>query len=100
MDDRCDQLADCLMRWQWPDGGWNCDRKPDAATSSFWESLIPLRGLSAYAQATGDAKATAAAERAAELAERIRDRLGISVHRRSVERALARGKKNNDPHGG
>ena len=29
----------------------------------------------------------------AELAERIKDRFGISVHPRSVERALARGKK-------
>jgi len=24
MDERCDQLAECLLRWQWPDGGWNC----------------------------------------------------------------------------
>ena len=80
MDDRCGQLADCLMRWQWPDGGWNCDRKPGAATSSFWESLIPLRGLSAYAQATGSGKASAAAARVAEvflvrrLFRRCRDR--------------------------
>ncbi len=29
----------------------------------------------------------------AELAKRIKDRFGISVHPRSVERALARGKK-------
>lgn len=55
------------MRWQWPDGGWNCDRKPEAIHSSFWESHIPLRGLSAYARLTGDDKARAAVERAAEL---------------------------------
>ena len=47
-DERADQLAQNLMRWQWPDGGWNCDRKPEATHSSFWESLIPLRALSLY----------------------------------------------------
>lgn len=67
MDARCDQLADCLIRWQWPDGGWNCDCRPEASTSSFWESLLPLRGLSAYVRATGNAKARKAAARAAEL---------------------------------
>jgi hypothetical protein len=66
-DDRCRHLADCLIRWQWPDGGWNCDRRPEAAISSFWESLIPLRGLSLYARATGYAAARAAAEYAAGL---------------------------------
>ncbi len=67
LDEKCDQLARLLMRWQWPDGGWNCDRKPGAATSSFWESLIPLRALSAYGRATGNAEAMAAADRAAEV---------------------------------
>jgi hypothetical protein len=66
-DDRCHQLAECLMRWQWPDGGWNCDRRPEASTSSFWESLIPLRALSAYAKATGSTEARRAAERAGEV---------------------------------
>jgi hypothetical protein len=54
LDERGRRLARLLLRWQWPDGGWNCDRRPEAATSSFWESLIPLRGLAAYARATGD----------------------------------------------
>jgi hypothetical protein len=45
-----EQLAELLMKWQWPDGGWNCDRKPAAHHSSFWESLIPLRALSLYAK--------------------------------------------------
>lgn len=66
-DEKCDRLAELLIRWQWPDGGWNCDRKPEAATSSFWESLIPLRALSAYGRATGDARALNAADRAAEV---------------------------------
>ena len=66
-DERADQLARYLMRWQWPDGGWNCDRKPEAVNSSFWESLIPLRGLALYARETGNAEAKTSAARAAEV---------------------------------
>lgn len=67
LDDRCRQLAQLLQRWQWPDGGWNCDRRPEAAVSSFWESLIPLRALSEYSRKTGDPDSQAAAARAAEV---------------------------------
>ncbi len=67
LDERAHRLAGLLMRWQWPDGGWNCDRKPEANRSSFWETLTPLRGLAAYACASGDAQARRAAERAAEV---------------------------------
>ncbi len=67
IDDRAHQLAERLMHWQWPDGGWNCDRHPDARVSSFWESLIPLRALSAYSRATDDRRAARAAKKAAEL---------------------------------
>ncbi len=66
-DDRVHQLAELLIRWQWPDGGWNCDRKPEATHSSFWESLVPLRGLAAYARLTRDGNAQRAVERAADL---------------------------------
>ena len=66
-DGRVDQLARNLMSWQWPDGGWNCDRRPQTTNSSFWESLTPLRGLALYARVTGDAEAQASAERAAEV---------------------------------
>jgi hypothetical protein len=27
--------AQALMDWQWPDGGWNCDRREAAHRSSF-----------------------------------------------------------------
>jgi hypothetical protein len=40
-----EQLADDLVRWQWPDGGWNCDRHASGRRSSFHESLIPMHGL-------------------------------------------------------
>jgi hypothetical protein len=66
-DDRADELARRLARWQWPDGGWNCDRHPATANSSYHESLIPLRALALHAQVTGDQASRAAAERAAEI---------------------------------
>jgi hypothetical protein len=43
-DKKSDGLAERLMHWQWPDGGWNCDRKPSAHVSSFNESLLPMLG--------------------------------------------------------
>src|SRR5215211_9011138 len=65
-DARLDLLAEALIESQWPDGGWNCDRKPKATHSSFHESFSPVVGLAAYAQATGDERAEAAAARGAE----------------------------------
>jgi len=67
IDERCLQLAELLINWQWPDGGWNCDKKAEAIHSSFWESLLPLRGLAIYSQITGDKKARSAIVSAAEL---------------------------------
>ncbi|HEX9028700.1 MAG TPA: hypothetical protein VF823_05955, partial [Anaerolineales bacterium] len=34
-DDRTQELVERLLKWQWPDGGWNCDKEPDAKNSSF-----------------------------------------------------------------
>lgn len=84
-DDRAEELAERLVRWQWPDGGWNCDNNPKAAKSSFWESLIPLRALAVHAQVAGNAKSRQAAKRASEvflrrkLYKRLRDG-GIMNH--------------------
>jgi hypothetical protein len=38
-DSRVQYLAESLIDWQWPDGGWNCDKRPSANHSSFYESL-------------------------------------------------------------
>lgn len=66
-DARVKFLAHSLLEWQWPDGGWNCDKNPRARHSSFYESLAPLWGLVEYHRASGDADARDAARRAAEL---------------------------------
>ncbi len=67
LDERCDQLAERLLAWQWPDGGWNCVADPAARNSSFMETLIPLRALSLYSRVSSDSVPARAAERAAEI---------------------------------
>jgi hypothetical protein len=67
-DGRCDDLAERLLHWQWPDGGWNCDRDPAADTSSFFETLLPMRGLWVH----GAPQARRAARKAAEVLLRRR----------------------------
>ena len=66
-DARTEELAERLMKWQWPDGGWNCDKNPKAINSSFMESLIPLRGLALYGKLTGNRDAKKAARNASEI---------------------------------
>jgi hypothetical protein len=60
-------LVEVLLRSQWPDGGWNCDRNPQAHRSSFHETLAPIRALAEYHRATGDTRALKAALRGGEL---------------------------------
>ncbi len=66
-DSQTDELAHRLIKWQWPDGGWNCDKNPEAFNSSFHESLIPLRSLSLYAKLTNNKEAKKAALKASEI---------------------------------
>jgi hypothetical protein len=66
-DPRVASLAESLVRWQWPDGGWNCDVRASGRRSSFHESLAPAWGLFEYWRATGEPGAREAALRTAEL---------------------------------
>jgi hypothetical protein len=66
-DPRVGELARSLVEWQWPDGGWNCDRKASGRRSSFHESHAAAWGLHEYASATGTEWAEEAAQRTAEL---------------------------------
>jgi hypothetical protein len=47
-DERVGLLVSRLVRHQWPDGGWNCDKDLAARTSSVQETLLPLRGLARH----------------------------------------------------
>ena len=66
-EDRTRAVVDRLSGWQWPDGGWNCDKRQQATHSSFQESLIPARGLWAYGKAHDYGPALEAAQRVADL---------------------------------
>jgi hypothetical protein len=66
-DPRVAQLAESLVEWQWPDGGWNCDRRASGYRSSFHESLAPAWGLHEYWLETRSDWAREAAGRTAEL---------------------------------
>jgi hypothetical protein len=66
-DDRVHQLAERLRYWQWPDGGWNCDKNPDAKTSTFIHTLYSMRALALYAEHTGDEESKESALRASEV---------------------------------
>src|SRR5436853_3904150 len=65
-DPRVRRIAESLVEWQWPDGGWNCDRREEANHSSFNESLSTLWGLSEYYRATNDELVEVTVEKAAE----------------------------------
>lgn len=65
--ERVDRLAERLIHWQWPDGGWNCDKRPSADTSSFHETLLPLRGLALHARISKNEGSARAASAAAEV---------------------------------
>ncbi len=81
-DARVRHLVDVLLRSQWPDGGWNCDRDPAAHRSSFHESLAPIWGLVEYHRETGDRGAWNAARRATELL--LEHRMFRSIERGQV----------------
>lgn len=66
-DARTEELAKRLMEWQWQDGGWNCDRNPEAVNSSFMETLLPLRGLVLFWKATKNSDVQRAVKSAAEI---------------------------------
>src|SRR5262245_13388491 len=51
-DPRSERLAEALISWQWPDGGWNCDLQATGRRSSFHETLGAAWGLHEYAAAT------------------------------------------------
>jgi hypothetical protein len=67
MNKQAHELVERLLHWQWPDGGWNCDKNPSAHHASFMESVLPLRALALYTREFDDADARSAVARAAEI---------------------------------
>lgn len=65
-DPRVKEVAESLVEWQWPDGGWNCDKIPEAHHSSFYESLATLWGLTQYLHVSGDVEVKKAVQRTSE----------------------------------
>jgi hypothetical protein len=66
-DERTHDFVERLLHWQWPDGGWNCDKDPKARHSSFMESILPMRALACYGRLHNHQPALEAAERAADI---------------------------------
>jgi hypothetical protein len=66
-DGHAKDFVERLLHWQWPDGGWNCDRDPNADTSSFMETMLPMTGLAVYARTNKNSAVAKAAQRAAEV---------------------------------
>ena len=95
-DDRVHDLAERLLHWQWPDGGWNCDKKPAADTSTFIPRLTAHARPCAVRPTAQEAQATGRAARASEIflvappvqasIERRADHQG-GVHRSSTTRS-------------
>jgi hypothetical protein len=81
-DERIGRLVDRLVDCQWPDGGWNCDKRPEAGHSSFHETISPLWGLGEYRRATGDRRVDGVIEQAAEMF--LRAGLFRTEHRRAA----------------
>lgn len=78
-DQKTKSLVQRLKKWQWPDGGWNCDKRKQARVSSVIESLIPLRALYLAGKTYNDSETLEYAEKTAEyflqkkLFRRLRD---------------------------
>lgn len=83
-EERAPLLVERLIAMQWPGGGWNCDKRRGARTSSVQETLLPLRGLALWARTRGDSRAARAAQVAAEflLERRLlwRKKTGALIH--------------------
>jgi hypothetical protein len=66
-DERTDILVERLKVWQWPDGGWNCDKRSEAKISSFHETFIPLQALALYCKMKKDKESLDVAKQASEV---------------------------------
>jgi len=66
-NERVHDLVERLLHWQWPDGGWNCDKEPSARKSTFIHTIHSMRGLYLYGKRFNKRTALAAADKASEV---------------------------------
>jgi hypothetical protein len=66
-DRRVHDLFERLMHWRWPDGGWNCDKRPNASNSTFIHTIHCMRALHRYGTRFDNAGAMKAARMASEI---------------------------------
>jgi len=66
-NERVHDLTERLLHWQWPDGGWNCDKDPKATKSTFIHTIHSMRALHLYGRQFRKPAAMAAAKRASEI---------------------------------
>jgi hypothetical protein len=64
---RTENLVERLLHWRWPDGGWNCDKEPSAAKSTFIHTIHSLRGLHLFGTRFRKRAALTAAREASEI---------------------------------
>jgi len=47
-NDETDELCTNLLRYQWPGGGWNCNKRPATKGPTIVHTAFGLRGLTSY----------------------------------------------------
>ena len=66
-DDETDELCSNLLRYQWPGGGWNCNKKPATKGPTIVHTAFGLRGLATYRSRRASDELTEAIDAAAEV---------------------------------
>src|SRR5262245_61297260 len=66
-DDETDELCANLVRYQWPGGGWNCNKKPATKGPTIVHTAFGLRGLATYRSRRPSDEVTQAIDAAAEV---------------------------------
>ena len=66
-DDDTDELCTNLLRYQWPGGGWNCNKKPATKGPTIVHTAFGLRGLATYRSRRPSDELTQAIDAAAEV---------------------------------
>jgi hypothetical protein len=67
VNEETEALCKNLLRYQWPGGGWNCNKKPNTKGPTIVHSAFGLRGLATFRAVRSSAELDRAVEDAAEV---------------------------------